>query len=48
VARALTSSFTGIAWPAVPGFIAAQLAAVMVVGLIVRRAGRRAPAITPG
>jgi len=33
VARALTGSFAGIAWPAVPGFIGSQLVAVLVVGL---------------
>ena len=37
VARALTASFAGISWSAVPGFIAAQLAAVLVVGLVAER-----------
>lgn len=32
VARALTASFAGIAWPGVPAFIAAQLLATVVVG----------------
>jgi glycerol uptake facilitator-like aquaporin len=31
VARALTDTFAGLAWPAVPGFIAAQLVAVVAV-----------------
>jgi glycerol uptake facilitator-like aquaporin len=31
VARALTASFAGISWEAVPGFVAAQIAAVVVV-----------------
>lgn len=37
VARAITSSFAGIAWTAVPGFIAAQLAAVAAVAIFARR-----------
>ena len=36
VARAMTNSFTGIGWSAVPGFIAAQLAAVVVVAASTR------------
>ncbi len=36
-ARALTDSFAGIAWSAVPGFIAAQLAAVALVSAGSRR-----------
>jgi glycerol uptake facilitator-like aquaporin len=32
VARALTDTMAGIGWAAVPGFMAAQLAAVLVVG----------------
>ncbi len=31
LARALTASFAGIAWPGVPAFVAAQLTAVLVV-----------------
>jgi glycerol uptake facilitator-like aquaporin len=38
VARALTASFSGIAWPGVPVFVAAQLAALLVVAAI---AGKR-------
>jgi glycerol uptake facilitator-like aquaporin len=34
VARALTASFSGIAWPGVPMFVAAQLAALLVVASI--------------
>jgi glycerol uptake facilitator-like aquaporin len=34
VARALTASFAGIGWPGVPAFVAAQLAAVLVVASI--------------
>ncbi len=41
VARALTNSFAGIAWSGVPGFIAAQLAAVVLVSA----AGRRSSTI---
>ena len=37
LARALTGTFSGIAWPAVPGFIAAQMAAVVAVWLTSRR-----------
>lgn len=37
IARALTASFAGISWSAVPGFIAAQLGAVCVVGWITAR-----------
>jgi glycerol uptake facilitator-like aquaporin len=37
VARALTASFAGIAWPAVSGFIAAQLVAVLAVYLMTIR-----------
>lgn len=36
VARGLTASFAGIAWRAVPCFVAAQLMAVLLVGLIAR------------
>lgn len=36
VARALTDTFAGIAWPAVPGFITAQLAPVLLVGAMSR------------
>jgi glycerol uptake facilitator-like aquaporin len=35
VARALTASFSGIAWPDVPGFIAAQIAAVLALFALV-------------
>jgi glycerol uptake facilitator-like aquaporin len=42
LARALTASFAGISWSAVPGFIAAQLAAVAVVGMAERMVARRA------
>jgi glycerol uptake facilitator-like aquaporin len=34
LARAFTDTFTGIAWAAVPGFMAAQLAAVLAVGVV--------------
>jgi glycerol uptake facilitator-like aquaporin len=34
VARALTATFAGIAWPGVPAFIAAQLAAVVLVSSV--------------
>jgi glycerol uptake facilitator-like aquaporin len=34
VARALTATFAGIAWPGVPAFIAAQLAAVVLVASV--------------
>jgi glycerol uptake facilitator-like aquaporin len=37
VARALTASFTGIAWPGVAGFIAAQLLAVATVAIVSQR-----------
>jgi glycerol uptake facilitator-like aquaporin len=37
IARALTASFAGISWSAVPGFIAAQLAAVLAVGILAKR-----------
>jgi glycerol uptake facilitator-like aquaporin len=37
IARALTASFAGIAWPAVSGFIAAQLVAVVAVYLMTVR-----------
>lgn len=38
VARALTASFSGIAWPGVPGFIAAQIAAVLALcAMTIRR-----------
>jgi glycerol uptake facilitator-like aquaporin len=40
LARALTATFAGIGWAAVPGFIAAQLAAVGVVGLATQLARR--------
>jgi glycerol uptake facilitator-like aquaporin len=36
VARAMTDSFTGIAWSAVPGFVAAQLLAVLIVAVVTR------------
>jgi glycerol uptake facilitator-like aquaporin len=36
VARALTDTFAGIGWLAVPGFIAAELAAVLAVGMLTR------------
>jgi glycerol uptake facilitator-like aquaporin len=36
VARALTTSFAGIGWPAVSGFIAAQLGAVIAMCLLIR------------
>jgi glycerol uptake facilitator-like aquaporin len=32
VARALTDTFTGLGWPAVPGFVGGQLVAVLVAG----------------
>jgi hypothetical protein len=34
LARAFTDTFAGIAWAAVPGFMAAQLAAVLAVGVV--------------
>jgi glycerol uptake facilitator-like aquaporin len=37
VARALTATFAGISWSAVPGFIAAQLAGLLLVGWIAGR-----------
>jgi glycerol uptake facilitator-like aquaporin len=47
VARALTDTFSGIAWPGVPGFIAAQVAAVVavaVLGRVLSATGPRSPA----
>jgi glycerol uptake facilitator-like aquaporin len=44
VARALTGTFAGISWSAVPGFIAAQLGGLLVVGMI---AGRRTSSPDP-
>ena len=41
LARGLTASFAGIGWPAVPGFIAGQLAAVLVVGAAIALAQAR-------
>jgi glycerol uptake facilitator-like aquaporin len=38
VARALTASFAGIAWPGVPAFVAAQMLAVIAVAAFSRRA----------
>lgn len=37
LARTLTASFAGIAWPAVPGFIAAQLVAVLALYVLTIR-----------
>lgn len=42
VARGMTDTFTGISWEAVPGFLAAQLAAALVVGLVALRLSARA------
>jgi glycerol uptake facilitator-like aquaporin len=36
LARALTASFAGINWAAVPSFVAAQLAALLAVAILVR------------
>ena len=44
LARGLTATFAGISWSAVPGFIAAQLAALLLAGWIV---GRKAPEPEP-
>jgi glycerol uptake facilitator-like aquaporin len=41
VARALTDTFAGVAWPAVPGFICAQLLAVAAVASLHRGATHR-------
>lgn len=43
VARALTDTFAGIAWPGVPGFIAAQVAAVVAVVALSRVLSATAP-----
>jgi glycerol uptake facilitator-like aquaporin len=40
LARGLTGTFAGISWSAVPGFIAAQLAGLLLAGLII---GRKTP-----
>jgi glycerol uptake facilitator-like aquaporin len=44
VARALTASFSGIAWPGVPVFVAAQLAALLVVASILGNRSESRPA----
>jgi glycerol uptake facilitator-like aquaporin len=46
-ARAFTASFSGIAWPAVPGFICAQLAAVATVGAVARAMPRLTTRVFP-
>ncbi len=43
VARALTASFAGINWPAVPSFIGAQLTAALAVVLLTRGFSPRPP-----
>ncbi len=43
LARALTASFAGISWSAVPGFVAAQLCAVAAVVALRQAASRRTP-----
>jgi glycerol uptake facilitator-like aquaporin len=43
VARSLTDTFAGIAWPGVPGFIAAQVAAVVAVAVLGRVLSATAP-----
>lgn len=44
LARALTASFAGIAWAGVPGFVVAQVTAMLVVGLAL--SGRRELQVT--
>jgi glycerol uptake facilitator-like aquaporin len=43
VARALTGTFAGIAWPGVPGFIVAQGAAVVAVAALAKMLSAAAP-----
>lgn len=47
IARALTGTFAGIGWTAVPGFIAAQLAAAATVALVTTERARQNSAASP-